>query len=109
MGVKRFALQYIIISPSTISRYIDNFHYSLKRVSIVPIRRNTPETLALRREYAFRIYHHLFYKERSFLSTRLDLKYPLELVREDPMLANQLTQLFLVLEHVIYLYVVLCQ
>ena len=39
----------IIISPSTISRYIDNFHYSLKRVSIVPIRRNTPETLALRR------------------------------------------------------------
>lgn len=44
----------ISVSIPTIFRYIDAFHYSLKRISLIPTRRNCRETILARRAYAMR-------------------------------------------------------
>lgn len=40
------------VSLSTISRCLKEFHYSMKRVSFIPERRNTPETIEARFQFA---------------------------------------------------------
>jgi transposase len=42
----------ITASPTTINRCLDEFHYSLKRVSVIPSRRNDEEALNVRANYA---------------------------------------------------------
>jgi len=44
----------ITVSTSTISRYIEKFHYSLKRVTIIPERRNDADNIVARKIYALR-------------------------------------------------------
>jgi transposase len=44
----------VSISKSTIARIIKTFHYSLKRLNLIPERRNDPRTISLRCEYAQR-------------------------------------------------------
>ena len=41
-----------IVSLSTISRVFRAFHYTIKRVRVQPERRNDPQAIAARREYA---------------------------------------------------------
>ena len=48
----------ISVSLSTINRAIDSFHYTLKRISLVPIRRNTEKNINTRQNYA-RLYMQL--------------------------------------------------
>ena len=47
------AKYHILISKSTISRIIENFHYSFKRISLIPVRRNNQETKLIRKNYVF--------------------------------------------------------
>lgn len=52
-GIQRtLATNNIDVSKSTICRTLKKFHYTLKRTSIIPERRNDPRTIELRYEYA---------------------------------------------------------
>ncbi|KRH93503.1 hypothetical protein M153_8180002714, partial [Pseudoloma neurophilia] len=42
----------LLCSLKTIERAIVGFYYALKRISLIPERRNTPQTIELRRMYA---------------------------------------------------------
>ncbi|KAF7685989.1 hypothetical protein CDIK_3261 [Cucumispora dikerogammari] len=42
----------IKVSESTVNRTLGFFHFTLKRVTLVPERRNCPNTIASRTEYA---------------------------------------------------------
>ncbi|XP_074593545.1 uncharacterized protein LOC141849223 [Brevipalpus obovatus] len=42
----------IKVCPSTICNYLDRIHFSFKRISPVPERRNSPENIRSRKEYA---------------------------------------------------------
>ena len=42
----------IVISKSTVARILDSFHFSLKRIHTVPEKRNDPNTILQRLEYA---------------------------------------------------------
>ena len=46
--LKRFGKK---VSRSTINQYLRNFHYTLKRVTFIPERRNTPEVIEKRYDY----------------------------------------------------------
>ena len=41
----------IVVSSTTIHRTIKDFHYSLKRISLIPVRRNTESTIENRLQY----------------------------------------------------------
>lgn len=49
---KLFKMNNITVSVSTINRALKHFHYSFKRISLIPERRNTVETINKRFEYA---------------------------------------------------------
>ena len=42
----------VSVVPSTVARILDDFNYSLKRIHLIPEKRNDGRTVALRREYA---------------------------------------------------------
>jgi len=44
----------IKVSKSTINNYLDSLHYTIKRTSVVPIRRNCDSTINTRYEYAMK-------------------------------------------------------
>jgi Transposase and inactivated derivatives len=54
------------VSSSTIYRAIKEFHYSVKRVSFIPERRNSPETLQSRFEYAVQYNRIMIEREKIF-------------------------------------------
>lgn len=54
------------ISLSTINRALKTFHYSFKRISFVPERRNTPQIIQTRFEYAIRYNRIMFEREKIF-------------------------------------------
>lgn len=54
------------VSISTISRAFREFHYSMKRISFVPERRNTPETIQARFDYAVQYNRIMVEREKIF-------------------------------------------
>ncbi len=42
----------IVISPSTVDRTLKQFHYSFKRLTLIPERRNSPDVIEKRHQYA---------------------------------------------------------
>ena len=58
-SIREFGIRFSI---STVNRYIDDLHFSFKRICPVPERRNTASTIQARFEYAIKfnkIRHHL--------------------------------------------------
>jgi hypothetical protein len=54
------------ISLSTVNRAIQNFHYSVKRISFVPERRNTPDTIEARFDYAVQYNRIMLERDKIF-------------------------------------------
>lgn len=54
------------VSLSTIDRAIKEFHYSVKRISFVPERRNTPDTIQSRFDYAVQYNRIMIDREKIF-------------------------------------------
>jgi transposase len=54
------------ISLSTVNRAVQNFHYSVKRISFVPERRNTPDTIQARFDYAVQYNRIMLERDKIF-------------------------------------------
>jgi hypothetical protein len=50
------------ISLFTVNRAVQNFHYSVERISLVPEKRNTPDTIQARFDYAVQYKKSILYK-----------------------------------------------
>jgi transposase len=53
----------VVVSVATIHRALDTFHYTLKRVSFIPERRNEPDIIIARHDYATQA--RIFLEERA--------------------------------------------
>lgn len=56
----------IRVSKSTMWNYLDDLHYSFKRISPIPVRRNSEEVKVARREYALRLMEMDRYRDQIF-------------------------------------------
>jgi transposase len=64
----------IVVSLSTVSRALKEFHYTVKRVSLIPEKRNTPEVIDKRYDYAVQFNGILPYHEKIFFLDEMGIQ-----------------------------------